>query len=167
MSRRLLFAFAACIAAPLSLPATAADVGVSVNIGQPGFYGRIDIGSFPPPPVIYAQPVLIAPAPVAIVQGPIYLRVPPGHAKDWAKHCRRYNACGQRTYFVEEDWYHTVYAPARGYGRPEGRHRQAPRPGYVAHPYPQEMRGDGHDRSRGHEKDRGKGHGKSKGKSKD
>ncbi len=39
--------------------AHAADVGVSISIGQPGFYGRIDIGRFPQPQVIYAEPRVI------------------------------------------------------------------------------------------------------------
>ena len=29
--------------------AQAADIGVSINIGQPGFYGRIDLGNAPAP----------------------------------------------------------------------------------------------------------------------
>ena len=45
--------------AVVSLPSFGADVGVSVNVGQPGFYGRIDIGNAPPPRVIYAQPVIV------------------------------------------------------------------------------------------------------------
>jgi hypothetical protein len=48
--------FAACAA-----PAFAADVGVSISIGQPGFYGQIDIGNVPQPQVVYAQPVVIQP----------------------------------------------------------------------------------------------------------
>jgi hypothetical protein len=39
------------------------------------------------------------------------LRVPPGHAKHWSKHCHKYGACGQPVYFVEESWYNDVYAP--------------------------------------------------------
>ena len=41
--------------------AHATDVGVSVSIGQPGFYGRIDIGDYPypPPRVIYGQPRIV------------------------------------------------------------------------------------------------------------
>ena len=42
-----------------AVPAIAADVGVSINIGQPGFYGRIDLGSFPQPQLVYTQPVII------------------------------------------------------------------------------------------------------------
>ncbi|HEX6136304.1 MAG TPA: glycine zipper 2TM domain-containing protein [Casimicrobiaceae bacterium] len=91
--------------------AFATDVGVSVSVGQPGFYGRIDVGSAPPPRLVYAEPILIRPAPVGVVREPIYLRVPPGHAKHWAKHCYRYNACGQPVYFVQDSWYSDVYVP--------------------------------------------------------
>jgi len=91
-------------------PLLAADVGVSVSVGQPGFYGRIDIGDFPRPDLVFAQPVIISPV-VGVVRAPIYLNVPPGHAKDWGKHCHKYNACGDRVYFVQNHWYDTVYVP--------------------------------------------------------
>ena len=68
---------------------------------QPGVYGRIDIGNAPPPPLIYAQPVIIRRPAVLVQQQPLYLHVPPGHAKKWSKHCARYNACGQPVYFVK------------------------------------------------------------------
>ena len=42
---------------------------------------------------------------------PVYLRVPPGHAKNWGKHCQRYGACGVPVYFVRDDWYRDVYIP--------------------------------------------------------
>ena len=86
------------------------SVGVSVGIYQPGVYGRIDIGNYPPPAVVYPQPVVIAPRPVAVHQRPIYLYVPPGHQKNWAKHCSRYDACDQRVYFVQEEWIEQRYA---------------------------------------------------------
>jgi len=91
--------------------ALAADVGVSVSVGEPGFYGRVDIGNFPQPQVIYPQPVVIQRVPVAVAPQPIYLRVPPGHAKNWRKHCHKYDACGQPVYFVRDDWYNNVYVP--------------------------------------------------------
>lgn len=90
-------------------PAWAADVGVSVNVGQPGFYGRIDIGNVPPPQVIYAQPIIVRH--VAQPPQPVYLRVPPGHAKKWSKHCHKYDACSRPVYFVKDDWYNNVYVP--------------------------------------------------------
>ena len=99
-----------CAAAMIaSTSAWATDVGVSVTVGQPGFYGRIDIGGAPPPRLVYAQPIVIQP--VAVAQAPVYLRVPPGHQKHWAKHCAQYNACGQPVYFVQEGWYNQVYVP--------------------------------------------------------
>lgn len=93
-----------------SLASHAADVGVSISIGDPNFYGRIDLGSFPRPQLIYPQPVVISPYPHN-AYAPIYLRVPPGHAKDWKKHCKHYDACGRPVYFVKDDWYRDVYAP--------------------------------------------------------
>ena len=50
---------AAIAAAAISTPSLAADVGVSLNIGQPGFYGQIDIGDYPQPQVIYRRPMII------------------------------------------------------------------------------------------------------------
>lgn len=86
------------------------DVGVSVQIGQPGFYGRIDIGDAPRPRLIYAEPVVIHRAP-RVVYEPVYLRVPPGHERNWRKHCGRYDACGRPVYFVRDDWYQRDYVP--------------------------------------------------------
>ena len=101
--------FLLLLAAAAFAPAWAADVGVSVHVGQPGFYGRIDIGNVPPPQVIYAQPIIIQR--VAQPPQPVYLRVPPGHAKKWSKHCHKYDACGYPVYFVKDDWYNNVYVP--------------------------------------------------------
>ena len=119
------FCIAALFAAA-SATALAADVGVSVSIGQPGFYGRIDIGNAPQPVLMYPQPVVVQP--VRVVQPvpvqPIYLHVPPGHAKDWSKHCHKYDACARPVYFVKDDWYNTVYVPhyqaEKGKGKGKG-----------------------------------------------
>ena len=137
--RRFLFALALLMAV-VTIPAMAADVGVSVQVGEPGFYGRIDIGNFPPPQVIYPQPVVIQP--VREVHKPIYLHVPPGHAKNWHKHCRKYNACGQPVYFVRDSWVRERYEHEHP-GWERGRHR-----GWDKHH-------DKHDR----DDDRGRGHG--------
>lgn len=97
-------ALAAAILAVMPL-ARAAEAGVSIVISQPGVYGRIDIGRFPQPAVVVPQPVVIAPPAVGVVVQPVYMWVPPGHRKNWAKHCGRYNACGVPVYFVRDDWY--------------------------------------------------------------
>jgi hypothetical protein len=104
--KSLLFALALV---GVTVPAFAADVGVSISIGEPGFYGRLDIGNFPQPRLIYREPILVER--VTVVYPPVYLRVPPGEAKNWRKHCRKYDACGRPVYFVEDSWYNDVYVP--------------------------------------------------------
>ena len=111
MKRTVAATTALAAAAMATAAAHAGDVGVSISVDQPGIYGRIDIGTLPPPLLVYPEPVVIEPAPVGVVLQPIYLHVPPGHAKHWGKHCRKYNACGQPVYFVRDDWYDNVYAP--------------------------------------------------------
>jgi hypothetical protein len=105
--KRFLIA-AAITATTMTPPVFAADVGISVSIGQPGFYGHIDIGGYPPPQVVYSRPILIE---RATERPPIYLRVPPGHIRNWRRHCHEYNACAERVYFVHDDWYTRDYAP--------------------------------------------------------
>ncbi len=99
------------VLAALMLAANAALAQVSVSVGQPGFYGRIDIGSAPPPRLIFPQPVIIRQVQVVQPVQPVYLRVPPGHAQKWSKHCHKYNACARPVYFVQDDWYNEVYVP--------------------------------------------------------
>lgn len=82
---------------------------VSINVGEPGFYGRLNVGGYPPPRVYYPQPRAIQDVPVN--RPPIYLRVRPGHARQWSRHCNQYNACNERVYFVRHDWYNREYAP--------------------------------------------------------
>ena len=102
------FLLAAALAAITAL-ALRAEAGVSIEVGHPGFYGRIDIGGFPQPRLIFPDPVIIDH--VHVGGPPVYLHVPPGHAKDWGKHCRQYDACGHRVYFVHDSWYNEVYVP--------------------------------------------------------
>jgi hypothetical protein len=131
------------------------DVDVGVTIREPGVYGRIEVGTSPPPPVYYPQPVVIA-QPVVVAQPvavqPMYLYVPPGHAKRWRKHCHKYDACGRPVYFVKEDWVRTSYQQAH----PDWR----PRP--VPHRHAPVMHSDHHGG-----KQHGKGHGHGKGKKDD
>jgi hypothetical protein len=74
----------------------------------PGVYGEVVLGSRPPPPVVYERPVIVEPAPVVVgapAPEPLYLHVPPGHAKNWRKHCHEYNACNRPVYFVKSAEY--------------------------------------------------------------
>ncbi len=122
----------------VSTSARAADVGVSVSVGDSGFYGRIEVGQLPKPTVVSPIPVVVERGPVTAERPPIYLRVPPGHAKHWRRHCREYNACGERVLFVEERWYNEVYVP----------NHQARQEVVAEHP----GHGHGHGNGHGHEK---------------
>ncbi len=135
-----------CALAALALAhagvAAAADVGVSVQISQPGVYGRIDIGRFPQPQVVVAQPVIVV-RPVVMQQAPpqpVYMWVPPGHRQNWRKHCGRYNACGVPVYFVQDQWYGEH---VQGHGKDKDKDK---------------------DKDKYKDKDKDKGHGKGKGK---
>ena len=161
--------FAALLLAAAIVPATA-QTSVSVQIGQPGFYGRINIGDYPPPQLIYTQPVIIERQ--RYEAQPIYLRVPPGHMKNWRKHCGAYNACGQRVYFVRDEWYNNTYAPryreeqVRIHGN-EGRGHEDHGRGHDDKGHGHDDKGRGHD-DKGHDRDddrdnghdNGHGHGK-------
>ncbi|HRE17894.1 MAG TPA: hypothetical protein PLW86_12660 [Rhodocyclaceae bacterium] len=142
--------------ATLSYSALAADVGVSISVGQPGFYGRLDIGDYPPPALIYREPVLVVPRPV--LAPVVYLRVPPGHRKHWARYCGHYGACAQRVYFVRDDWYAREYVP-----RYRHRHDEVERVVYTErydHAPRIEAWKDGHEDRRGRGHGKGHGHGR-------
>ncbi|NGY03755.1 hypothetical protein [Solimonas terrae] len=126
---------AALLALGIAIPAMA-DVGVSINIGEPGFYGTIDLGGAPRPELIYAEPVMVER--VAVRPAPVYLRVPPGHEKNWSHYCGAYHACGRPVYFVQDSWYRKVYSP--DYRRRHGH-------------------GDDHDHDDHHDNGHGHGHG--------
>ena len=146
--KRFLFA-AAVAAATVAIPALAADVGVSLNIGQPGFYGRVDIGGYPQPQVIYRQPTMVER--VDMGRAPIYLHVPPAHARHWSRHCREYNACGERVLFVRDSWYNREYAPRHRQqhrDRQDDRHDEHGRNGHRGDQ--NDHRGDDHDHGRDH-----------------
>jgi hypothetical protein len=111
MKKYLALAAAAAALATAVAPAVAQpSIGVSIGIHQPGVYGRINIGELPPPALVLAQPVLIAPPRMAVERRPIYLYVPPEHQQNWRRYCGRYNACGQPVYFVQDRWVRERYA---------------------------------------------------------
>ena len=123
MKKYLLTVFAA-LAALTAAPAwSAVDVGVGITIREPGVYGRIEFGNFSPPPVLYAQPVIIRQPTVVVQQAPMYLYVPPGHAKNWGKHCGRYNACARQVYFVQESWVEERYEERHGKGKGKNKNK--------------------------------------------
>jgi len=105
--KNLILAIALSIVA---VPLFAADIGVSISVGDPNFYGHIEIGNTSRPDVIYRDAIIITKHKSSARLEPIYLRVRPGHEKHWGKHCREYNACGRPVYFVRDTWYQKRYA---------------------------------------------------------
>ena len=155
-------ALSGAAAALLVLASTAggahAQAYVNATVGgelAPGVYGRINIGNAAPPPLLYAEPVVIHRPAVVVPRSPIYMYVPPGHAKNWGKHCARYNACNQPVYFVQEPPPRRAPPPHRG---PHGRDDRHDRHWDNDHRH-----GGKHDRHRDHDHDRGRGHGKGHG----
>lgn len=101
----------------LAAPAFAVDDGL-ISLGEPGFYGRLELGDDSPrPETSFPEPRLVEH--VAHYQDSIYLRVRPGENREWALHCHKYEACGRYVYFVNDDWYTAVYVP---YYRDRGHH---------------------------------------------
>lgn len=125
------------VVATLGLAASAANAQISVSVGEPGFYGTIDVGGYPAPEVVYSQPVVAMPG--AYAGPPIYLRAPALHIREWSHYCARYNACGRPVYFVRDTWYNSVYVP-RFHGRPYG-----PPPHYDHHDHGHYDHDDHHD----------------------
>lgn len=90
----------------LCTPMTYADdLGINVVLEgeiKPGVYGRVELGKNSHPELIYTEPRIV------VVEEhehrrPVYLHVPPGHAKHWDKHCHEYHACSRPVYFIMSD----------------------------------------------------------------
>lgn len=96
--------------AVVAVPATAADVGVSITIGEPGFYGRLELGDTLRPHLIHTHPIIIYDRGYGH-RAPIYLRVPLSHRSNWRHYCHYYDACYDRVFFVHDSWYYNDYTP--------------------------------------------------------
>lgn len=141
------------VLALVGVAANASDVNFGVSVGgevAPGVYGQVNIGNTRPA-LVYAQPmVIVQPGrPMA----PVYMHVPPGHAKKWSKHCHKYNACNRPVYFVKSAEYGGDYR--RG-DRHDDRHDDR-------REYRRDDRHDDRHNFRGDDH-RGKGHGNGNGK---
>jgi hypothetical protein len=142
-----------------------AQTSVGIRVGQPNFYGRIDLGGAAPPPVYFVQPVIVE-RQAGYLGPPIYLRVPVGHRLHWHRYCRAYHACGQQVYFVQDGWYNTTYAPhyRQQYFRQQHFHEphfdQQYRPGRGREFHHGHGEGRGHGHGDGHGQGHGQGHGR-------
>jgi len=90
----------------------AGDLGINVILSgevSPGVYGQVELGNAPRPALVYERPRIITVDRRYVHAQPVYLHVPPGHAKHWDKHCREYHACGREVYFVRSREYEPDY----------------------------------------------------------
>ena len=95
-----------------SLPSVADDLGINVVLeGEvaPGVYGRVELGKGSHPAIYYPEPLVIVHEPKYSNYQPVYLHVPPGHAKHWRKHCHKYHACERPVYFIKSVEYAESY----------------------------------------------------------
>lgn len=122
---------------------------INLSVGgevAPGVYGQVQFGNAPPPAVVYEKPQIVVEQHEGAMEKPIYLHVPPEHAKNWAKHCQKYNACNRPVYFVKSREYASDYDARKEGHRGEGRRDD-------------ERRGEG--RSDERRRDEGRGEGRS------
>ena len=136
--------------------AHAGDLGIRVMLsGQvvPGVYGQVQLGNDRPPQVVYAQPMLIEPQ--AAPPPPVYLHVPPDHARNWRRHCHEYNACNRPVYFVRSPEYEPEY---QSHYAEHERERDQERQRWEDHERDHD-RDHGRDHDHGHDgDDHGRGH---------
>lgn len=100
----------AVLATSLSVFGTAAlAADVVVKVGEPGYFGRIEVLDAPKPVLISTEPVIIQRE--RMINEPTYVYVPADQRTNWAANCSKYEACGRPVYFVEDRWYNDVYVP--------------------------------------------------------
>lgn len=123
ITRRLLAGLitVSCAGAAASVPVQA-QINFSLRVGEPDYYGRINVNGYPRPYVYNQRAILVRPQAWGRQAQPVYLRVPPGHARNWSKDCHRYNACTVPVYFVQDEWYRDVLVPRYRYREDRRRH---------------------------------------------
>lgn len=142
--------FASCVALAFAGAAHAGDLGINIILSgevAPGVYGQVQLGNAPPPPLVYAQPILIESLPEP--PPPVYLHVPPGHAKNWRRYCQAYNACNRPVYFVRSEEYSPDYSEYDRYHDHSWKHHDHEDDGDHGRGH-----GRGHDKEREHDDDR-------------
>jgi len=110
-----------------SLSAQAGQPIINLSVGgeiAPGVYGQVQFGNAPPPAVVYEQPQVVIQPATGVAVKPIYLHVPPEHAKNWARHCHEYNSCNRPVYFVKSREYAPDYRAHKEDHRDEGRREE-------------------------------------------
>lgn len=130
MNKKIIASLLLSLSALPGLPAMADDLGINVILeGEvaPGVYGRVELGNDSRPDIYYREPMIIVSDSKYARSRPVYLHVPPGHAKNWGKHCSKYRACDRPVYFVRSAEYDEQYSDDHGHD--EHKHEKNDRPG--------------------------------------
>jgi len=102
--------------APLAGAADKATVAAISGPVKPGVYGRVAMTSTPAaakPALVYSQPMMVDNPETTGVIEPVYLHVPPEHAKNWKKNCAKYEACNKPVFFIKSAEYEPGYVPPK------------------------------------------------------
>ncbi len=111
----------------VAIPALA-QVGLSVQLGQSGYYGPLELNGYPTPSLLYPRPVIIQPQSTGY--SPVYMNVPPSQASNWGRYCAQYGVCNRPVYFVRDSWYTNTYIPYYRKHHPSSQfHGEQGRPG--------------------------------------
>jgi hypothetical protein len=130
VNKKIIASLLLSLSALPGLPAMADDLGINVILeGEvaPGVYGRVELGNDSRPDIYYREPMIIVSDSKYARSRPVYLHVPPGHAKNWGKHCSKYRACDRPVYFVRSAEYDEHYTDDHGHD--EHKHEKNNRPG--------------------------------------
>ncbi|NJM33234.1 MAG: hypothetical protein HC848_10805 [Limnobacter sp.] len=112
---RMVAGSAVLAACAFSLPVQAGNLNIEIGVNgevAPGVYGSVRVDNRRSPRVVYQQPIVIERVRTRTYIQPVYLHVPPGHAKRWDRYCGRYQACATPVYFVKSRDYYQ-YSPPR------------------------------------------------------
>ena len=105
--------------------ASASDLDLNVILSgevRPGVYGQVQLGNAPRPAVVYERPRVVVVDRHYEHEAPIYLHVPPSHARHWDRHCHDYHSCGRRVYFVRSQEYEPAYVEVHDHQPPPPHH---------------------------------------------
>jgi len=123
--RKHLFFLIGLLTLPLASSALARDLDLNVILSgevTPGVYGQVQIGNAPRPVVVYERPRVVVVDRRYEHEEPVYLHVPPDHARHWDRHCRDYHACERRVYFVRSREYEPNYVYVHDHEPPPPHH---------------------------------------------
>jgi hypothetical protein len=103
--KKIHFAATALMMLGMSSAYAGGNIGIQLGISgevAPGVYGNVIIGDRHPN-FVYPEPIIIRET--REVREPIYLHVPPEHARHWDRYCENYHACDRRVFFVRSSEY--------------------------------------------------------------